>query len=201
MSTPATAPGFWSRLLDEPGLLLKRLVLAGGGMYLAFVAVTNAVNFIVTVGGFHWTFLNSGNVVYIASITKVYSWPSWINDAVVLLAGLGEGFGAFLFAGALRRYRGGAVGVRSVWLAMCWNIAIWLGFIAGTEFFVAYQSEGPFRELLAIALLMPVIIAVVPDRIPSAGAGVAGASVPVPAAEEITAVAADGSGSQGIIRP
>jgi hypothetical protein len=30
---------------------------------------------------------------------------------------------------------------------------------------VAYKSEGPFRELLAIALLMPVIIAVVPDRI------------------------------------
>jgi hypothetical protein len=45
------------------------------------------------------------------------------------------------------------------------NIAVWLGFIAGTEFFVAYQSEGPFRELLVIALLMPVIIAVVPDRI------------------------------------
>ena len=36
---------------------------------------------------------------------------------------------------------------------------------AGTEFFVAYGSEGPFRELLAISLLMPVIIAVVPDRI------------------------------------
>jgi hypothetical protein len=30
---------------------------------------------------------------------------------------------------------------------------------------VAYQAEGPFRELLVIALLMPVIIAVVPDRI------------------------------------
>ena len=32
---------------------------------------------------------------------------------------------------------------------------------------MAYKSEGPFRELLAIALLMPVIIAVVPDRIPA----------------------------------
>jgi len=50
-------------------------------------------------------------------------------------------------------------------LALSWNIVVWLGFIAGTEFFVAYQSEGPFRELLAIALLMPVIMAVVPDRI------------------------------------
>ena len=40
---------------------------------------------------------------------------------------------------------------------------VWLGFIAGTEFFVAYPSEGPFRELLAISLLMAVAIAVVPD--------------------------------------
>ena len=30
---------------------------------------------------------------------------------------------------------------------------------------MAYKSEGPFWELLVIALLMPVIIAVVPDRI------------------------------------
>jgi len=42
---------------------------------------------------------------------------------------------------------------------------VWLGFIAGTEFFVAYTSESPFRELMVIALLMPVIIAVVPDRL------------------------------------
>jgi hypothetical protein len=35
---------------------------------------------------------------------------------------------------------------------------------AGTEFFVAYTSQSPFRELMVIALLMPVIIAVVPDR-------------------------------------
>ncbi len=29
---------------------------------------------------------------------------------------------------------------------------------------MAYPSESPFRELMVIALLMPVIIAVVPDR-------------------------------------
>jgi hypothetical protein len=81
------------------------------------------------------------------------------------VAALAEGFGAFLFGRALLKFRGGAVGIRTVWLALSWNIAVWLGFIAGTEFFVAYQSEGPFRELLVIALLMPVIIAVVPDRI------------------------------------
>jgi len=67
-------------------------------------------------------------------------------------------------AGSLR-FRGRTAGIQAVWLALGWNIAVWLGFIAGTEFFVAYKSEGPFRELLVIALLMPVIIAVVPDRI------------------------------------
>ena len=48
-------------------------------------------------------------------------------------------------------------------LALSWNIVVWLGFIAGTEFFAAYQAEGPFRELLAISLLMAVADAVVPD--------------------------------------
>ena len=42
---------------------------------------------------------------------------------------------------------------------------VWLGFIVGTEFFVAYPSEGPLRELLAISLLMAVAIAVVPDDV------------------------------------
>jgi len=136
MSAPTTG---LESLLDQPSLLLKRLVLLGGGMYFAFVAVTNAINFIASVGGLHWTFLNSGNVAYIASVTKVDSFPVWANDTVVLLA---------------------------VWHALCWNVVVWLGFIAGTEFFTAYTSEGPFRELLIIALAMAVVIAVVPDRIP-----------------------------------
>jgi len=159
------AHGFRSRILAQPGLLLKRLVLAAGAVYFTMVTVTNAVNFIASVGDFHWTLLNSGNVAYIASITKIYSWPAWTDNAAVLVAALAEGFGAFLFGRALLRFRGGTAGIRAVWQALSWNIAVWLGFIAGTEFFVAYQSEGPFRELLAIALLMPVIIAVVPDRI------------------------------------
>jgi hypothetical protein len=161
----AVAHRFRSVLLAQPGLLLKRLVLAAGAIYFTMVAVTNAVNFIASAGDFHWTFLNSGNAAYIASITKIYSWPAWTDKAAVLAAALAEGFGAFLFGRALLRFRGGTAGLRAVWLALSWNIAVWLGFIVGTEFFVAYQSEGPFRELLAIALLMPVIIAVVPDAI------------------------------------
>ena len=72
---------------------------------------------------------------------------------------------------ALLRYRSGGVGIRSVWLALSWNIVVWLGFIVGTEFFVAYTSEGQFRELLIIAMLMAVVIAVVPGGVPGDGDG------------------------------
>ncbi len=165
----AAAAGWWARAMAQPGLLLKRLVLAVGAVYFAMVAVTNVVNFIASVGHFHWVFLNSGNAAYIASIAKVYSWPVWADNGVVLLAALAEGFGAYLFIRALLRFRGGATGMRAVWQALTWNIVVWLGFIIGTEFFVAYTSESPFRELLIIALVMPVIMAVVPDRVPERG--------------------------------
>jgi hypothetical protein len=60
------------------------------------VAVTNAVNFIASVGHFHSVFLNSGNTAYIASIAKVYAWPVWTMDAIAAMAALAEGLGAFL---------------------------------------------------------------------------------------------------------
>lgn len=152
------------RVLTPPGLRIKQLVLGIGAVYFTFVAVTNMVNFIVSVGGYHWSFLNSGNVSYIASITKVYSWPAWFDKAAVLAAALVEAAGALLFWKALRNFRGHGTGARDAWIALGWNIMVWLGFIAGTEFFVAYQSEAPFRELLAISLLMAIVIAVVPDE-------------------------------------
>jgi hypothetical protein len=152
-----------SRLLARPGVRVKQLVLGIGMVYFTFVAVTNIVNFIVSVGGYHWTFLNSGNVSYISSVTKVYAWPAWFDKAAVLAAALAEAVGAFLFWNALRKFGGHGAGAREAWIALGWNILVWLGFIAGTEFFVAYQAEGPFRELLTISLLMAVVIAVVPD--------------------------------------
>jgi hypothetical protein len=151
------------RALVPLGVRVKQLVLGIGAVYFTFITVTNTVNFIASVGGYHWVFLNSGNVSYITSITKIYSWPTWFDKAAVLAAVVAEGAGAFLFWNALWRFRGRDTGARAAWLALGWNIVVWLGFIAGTEFFVAYQSEGPFRELLAIALLMTAVFAVVPD--------------------------------------
>jgi len=158
-ATPRTPDQFLAR----PGIRVKQLVLGIGAVYFTFVGVTNAVNFVATVGGLHWVFLNSGNASYITSITKLYGWPTWFDRAAVLAAAVVEAVGALLFWRALWRFRGGSTGTRDAWLALGWNIAVWLGFIAGTEFFVAYQSEGPFRELLAIALLMAVAFAAIPD--------------------------------------
>jgi hypothetical protein len=68
-----------------------------------------------------------------------------------------------VFWNALRKFGGHGRGARQAWIALGWNIMVWLGFIAGTEFFVAYQAEGAFRDLLAISLPMAVVVAVVPD--------------------------------------
>ena len=145
------------------GLVLKRLVLAFGATYLGMVCVTNLANFANIVAGTHGKFLNSGNADYIASIVKVYSMPGWFVDLAVLGAATIEGIGAVLFVRALLRYRGGGTGVTEAYQALAWNIAVWFAFIVGTEFFIAYPSESPFRELLGLGLLMTLVITLVPD--------------------------------------
>ena len=88
-------------LLARP-VRVKQLVLVIGAVYFTLLAVTNVVSFVVSAGGYHWAFLNSGNVSYIASVTKVYNWPAWFDKAAVLAAAVVEAAGAFLFANALR---------------------------------------------------------------------------------------------------
>jgi hypothetical protein len=145
------------------GLVLKRLVLAFGATYLGMVCVTNLVNFAHAVTGTHGTFLNSGNASYIASIVKVYSLPGWFDELFVLGAATIEGIGALLFVRALLRFRGEGTGVTEAYQALAWNIAVWFAFIVGTEFFIAYPSESPFRELLGLGFLMTLVVTLVPD--------------------------------------
>ena len=40
---------------------------------------------------------------------------------------------------------------------------MWIAFIAATEFFVAYDAESVFRELLAIAIASALAIALIPS--------------------------------------
>lgn len=157
--SPSAAPSY------AVGLRLKQVVLALGAAYLGIVALTNLVNLVADLSGSGWTFLNSGNTDYVASIVTVYSWPSWFDEVAVLGALLVEGVGAWLFLRALLRLRGGGTGLVEAYQALTWNIAVWFAFTIGTEFFVAYPSEGTFRELMAIALLMTLVVAVVPDEV------------------------------------
>jgi hypothetical protein len=150
-------------LVARPGLLFKRLTLLVGAVFFTCVTVTNIVDFVATVGGYDWVVLNSGNASYIDSITKAYSMPSGFTECAVFAAALVEGIGAVLFWRALARFRGDGRGVREAWWALTWNVFVWLGFIVGTEVFVAYPSEGTFRQLLIIGLGMALVIAVVPD--------------------------------------
>jgi hypothetical protein len=152
--------------VSRVGLRLKQLVLAFGGAYLLMVCVTNLVNVVAEVSGHGWTFLNSGNDGYIASIVKIYSVPSWFDTLAVLGAATIEGIGAALFARALLRFTGGGRGLREAYQALAWNIGVWFAFIAGTEIFIAYPSESPFRELLGLGLLMTLVVTLVPDAVP-----------------------------------
>ena len=146
------------------GLRLKQLVLAFGAGFLGIVALTNLLN-LVSDATTPWTFLNSGNTDYVSSVVAVYSWPGWFDELVVVGALLIEGTGALLFVRALLRYRGGGSGVVEAYQALAWNLGVWFAFIIGTEFFLAYGSEGTFRDLLAIGLLMVVVVTVVPDDV------------------------------------
>jgi hypothetical protein len=161
--TPTGASTLAETVFARPGLTFKRLTLLIGALYFTLVAGTNVVNFVASISDHHWTVLNSGNVAYIDSIVKGYPVPSRFAELAVLAAAVVEGIGAWLFWRALRDYRGGATGIREVWIALTWNVLVWLGFIVGTEVFVAYTSESPFRELLLIALAMAAVVAVVPD--------------------------------------
>ena len=146
------------------GLRLKQLVLAFGAVFLGVVALTNLMN-LASAATTDWTFLNSHNTGYVESVIGIYDAPGWADELVVLAALAIEGTGAVLFARALLRYRGGGSGVVEAYQALAWNIGVWFAFIVGTEVFLAYDAEGTFRELLALALLMTVVVAVVPDEV------------------------------------
>lgn len=145
------------------GLRLKQLVLLFGAVFLGIVALTNLMN-LVSAATTDWTFLNSHNTGYVESVVAIYDAPGWLDEMVVLAALAIEAMGAVLFVRALLAYRGGGTGVTETYQALAWNIGVWFAFIVGSEVFLAYDAEGTFRELLALALLMAVVIAVVPDE-------------------------------------
>lgn len=161
----APMPAPTSGLLARPGLRLKQLLLVLGAAYLGVVAVTNLVNLGAEALTADVTALNSRNTDYVASVVGVYSVPGWLDELVVVGAATLETVGALLFLRAALRFRGAGTGRVEAFQALLFATALWGAFILGTELFVAYDSQGTFRELLAVTLLMAVVVAVVPDDV------------------------------------
>lgn len=147
-----------------PGLLFKRLLLGLWVMYFTMVATTNLVNLLDELGAFDWTFLDSGNLDFVLSVVEIYE----IGElpAKLLLAGafLIELSAAALFWRAIFGYGRRPGGARAAFQAICLGTFVWISFVFMTEFFVAYDAETPFRELLAIMIGTGIAVALVPDN-------------------------------------
>jgi hypothetical protein len=150
------------------GLVLKRLLLAFWTMYFSMIALTNGVDVLDEFGVARWKFLNSGNFDYLRSVVKVYEVGPGPTKAMLLAAFAIEIVGAIAFWRALLRFGRRPGGRTAALQAICWGTAVWIAFVFMTEFFVAYQSESVFRELLALMIGTALAVTLVPD---DAGAG------------------------------
>lgn len=151
-------------VLRPSGLLLKRVVLLFWTMFFTMVAITNFVNLMGVFDVFDWTFLNSENFAYLKETDKIYGMGEGITKVFLLGAFLIELIGAVLFWRALvGSGRGPEARTRAI-LAVSFGALVWTAFIFMTEFFVAYGSESPFRELLMIMLGAALVIVLVPDE-------------------------------------
>ena len=100
------------------------------------------------------------------SIVKIYHVGQ--TPTKLLLAGalVLEVAAVFLFARSL------LLGDRERELrALCYCAGVWVLFIVMTEFFVAYASEAPFRELLLLTIATAIYVVLIPDLSPTRTAG------------------------------
>ncbi len=126
-------------------------------MYFSIVAVSNAINLLDVFGVVHWRFLDSTNFEFMRSIVKVYGLG--VAETKVLLAGAlaVEIVGAVLFVRALRDRRRALP-------ALAFGALVWTAFAFMCELFVAYTTEGPFRDLLALTIGTALVVALIPDE-------------------------------------
>lgn len=145
------------------GLLFKRLLLAFWTMFFTMVALTNFIDMMSQLSIFKWTFLNSGNFEYMRGIVEVYEVGSVLTKLLLIGAFLIELIAAVLFWRALLSFGRKPVGRSLAFQALCWGTFVWLSFVFMTEFFVAYEGESPFRELLMIMIGTGLALVLVPD--------------------------------------
>ncbi len=154
------------RGVSRSGYLLKRLLLVFWGIYLSLVALTNLVNLLDSIGAIHWAFLDSGNFGYMLSIVKIYHVGRTLTKLLLTGAVVLEMVAAFLFSRAL------LLGDRERELrAVCYGAGVWVVLIVMTEFFVAYASEAPFRQLLLLTIATAIYVVLIPDHSPTPPTG------------------------------
>jgi hypothetical protein len=137
--------------------LLKRVLLAFWAMYFSIVALSNAIDLLDAFGVLHWTFLNSTNYDFMRGIVKVYGVGPGLTKLMLLGAFATELAGAVLFWDVLVRGR------RAL-RALAWSAAVWTAFTFMTEFFLAYTSESPFRELLMLTIATALAVELIPEQ-------------------------------------
>ena len=150
-------------LLRPSGLLFKRIVLLFWTMYFSMLTLTNFVDLMDVFGVFDWTFLNSQNFAYLQDTVKVYDVPTSVTK-LLLVGSFGiELIAAILFWRALIGSGQNASSRSRAMLAISFGALAWTAFIFMTEFFVAYGTEPPFRELMMTTLASGLVIVLVPD--------------------------------------
>lgn len=152
------------QLTAQPvGLLFKRLLLLFWTMLFSILALTNLVDLLGEIGVLDWTFLDSNNFGYLQSVVDIYGVGDDVTRVLLFGAFAIEVIGAVLFVRALLTLRAGGTGMRAAMLAVCWGLLVWTAFVFAVEFFVAYEAESVFRELLAILVATGIALAVIPD--------------------------------------
>lgn len=141
---------------------LKRLLLLFWTLYFSLVALTNLVNLLDSIAAVHWRFLDSGNFAYMLSVVKIYHVGQTPTGLLLAAALMLEAAAVVLFSQAL------LLGGRERELrALCHGACVWVAFIVTTEFFVAYGSEAPFRELLLLTIATAIYVVLIPDPSPT----------------------------------
>ena len=145
------------RAAPPAGRALKLVLLGFWAMYFAIVAVSNTINLLDVLGVLHWKLLDSTNFEFMRSIVKVYALN--VTETKLLLAGAlaAEVVGAVLFVRVL-------LGRGKALIALAYGAFVWTAFTFMCELFLAYTTEGPFRDLLMLTIGTALVVALVPDE-------------------------------------
>ena len=144
------------RVPQAGGRWLELVLLGLWAMYFSIVAVSNAINLLDVFGVLHWRLLDSTNFEFMRSIVKVYGLN--VTETKLLLSGalVAEIVAAVLFVRVLFG-RGRAL------VALSFGAFVWTAFTFMCELFLAYTTEGPFRDLLMLTIGTALVVALVPD--------------------------------------